>query len=215
MKSSDRKPRLTLAAGESPFHGADVRPARERASRDLDWSILMARSQAGDRLAYRRLLEDVAPYLRALALERLHDRGDAEDAVQDALLTVHALRHTYDPARPFGPWLVTIARRRIIDVLRRRGRARSRETALDAEHETFAAPGTNLGEAAADAGALREALERLPAGQRRALRLLKLEEMSLREAALASGKSVAALKVLTHRGLKRLRQLLGEGSPPK
>jgi RNA polymerase sigma-70 factor (ECF subfamily) len=169
----------------------------------------MARAQEGDREAYRRLLQEITPYLRSLAARLIRDRSDVEDAVQDALLSVHAVRHTYDPMRPFGPWLVAIARRRFVDGLRRRGRAASRETPLESEHETFAAPETNLQEAASDGRALREALEGLPPGQREAIRMLKLEEMSLKEAAAASGMSVAALKVATHRGLKSLRKVFG------
>lgn len=179
-----------------------------RPSRELDWSIYMARAQGGDRLAYRRLLEEITPYLRSLAARRIQNRGDIEDAVQDALLTVHAMRNTYDPTRPFGPWLVAIANRRIVDVLRRRGRAGSRETPLDAEHETFATPEANFHEAASEGRALRDAVESLPPGQREAIRLLKLNEMSLKEASAASGMSVAALKVATHRALRSLRRLL-------
>src|SRR5262249_33658118 len=141
-----------------------------RADRSLDWSICMACAHAGDREAYRRLLEEITPYVRSLAARRIPNRADVEDVVQDVLLTVHAVRHTYDPLRPFGPWLVAIANRRIVDGLRRRGRAGSRETPLEPDHETLAAPETNCKEAACDARALREALQRLPPGQREAIR---------------------------------------------
>jgi RNA polymerase sigma-70 factor (ECF subfamily) len=133
------------------------------------------------------------------------DPADIEDSVQDVLLTVHAIRHTYDPTRPFGPWLVAIAHRRITDRLRRQGRSTARETPLADEHETFAAPDANYHESMSAARALREAIERLPQGQRDAIKLLKLQEMSLKEAATASGMSVAALKVATHRAMKKLR----------
>jgi RNA polymerase sigma-70 factor (ECF subfamily) len=196
---SSRSPALSLVK-----EGSAARSAHE-----LDWSIYMARAQDGDREAYRRLLEEITPYLRFLATRRVPNRSDVEDAVQDALVTIHAVRHTYDPARPFGPWLVAIANRRIVDGLRRRGRTGARETPLDAEHETFAAPEANYHEAASEARALREAVERLPPGQREAVRLLKLKEMSLKEAAAASGMSIAALKVATHRGLKNLRKIFG------
>jgi len=196
---SSRGPGLSLVK-----EGSAVRSAHE-----LDWSIYMARAQDGDREAYRRLLEEITPYLRSLATRRVPNRRDVEDAVQDALVTIHAVRHTYDPARPFGPWLVAIANRRIVDGLRRRGRTGARETPLDAEHETFAAPDANYHEAASEARALREAVERLPPGQREAVRLLKLKEMSLKEAAAVSGMTVVALKVATHRALKRLRKMLG------
>jgi RNA polymerase sigma factor (sigma-70 family) len=182
----------------------------KESDRALDWSICMARAQNGDREAYRRLLEEIAPYIRSIAVRYTHDRGDLEDAVQDVLLTVHAVRHTYDPMRPFGPWLVAIAKRRVIDGLRRRGRTSARETALEAQHETFTAPETNYHEAASEGRALRDALEQLPPGQREAIRMVKLEEMSLKEAAAASGMSVAALKVATHRGLKSLRKIFAK-----
>jgi len=196
---SSRGPALSLV-GEAPV---------ARSECELDWSIYMARAQGGDRDAYRRLLEEITPYLRSLAARRMQNRGDVEDAVQDSLLTVHAVRHTYDPTRPFGPWLVAIANRRIVDVLRRRGRVESREMPLDAEHETFAAPEANYHETASEGRALREAVANLPPGQREAIRLLKFNEMSLKEAAAMSAMSVAALKVATHRALKNLRKLLG------
>ncbi len=183
--------------------------------REFDWSILMARAQGGDRVAYRRLLDEISPYLRSLALKSHRDPSDIEDTVQDVLLTVHAIRHTYDPTRPFAPWLVAIAHRRIVDRLRRQGRTAQHETPLAPEHETLAATEANYLEESVDLMAVREAVERLPPGQREAIKLMKLQEMSLRQAATVSGNSIAALKVATHRGLKNLRKLLngrGDGS---
>jgi RNA polymerase sigma-70 factor (ECF subfamily) len=185
---------------------------RAASARELDWSILMARAQAGDSQAYRRLLEEIAPYLRALAARRHRDASDIEDAVQDVLLTLHAIRHTYDPTRRFRPWLVAIANRRIIDRLRRQGRLRSRETVLKPELETFPADQANLSEKALDRRDLAEAIDKLPAGQRQAIRLLKIEEKSLKEAAAISGTTIASLKVATHRAIKSLRKILGAGS---
>ncbi len=168
----------------------------------------MARAQAGDRDAYRRLLEAVTPYLRALVARHVGNRSDVEDTVQDILLTLHTVRHTYDPARPFGPWLVTIANRRIVDGLRRQGRLGAHETPIEPEHETLLTSAANLQEQVVDARVLRDAVERLPTGQRDAIRMLKLEELSLLEASAASGLSVAALKVATHRALKKLREMI-------
>lgn len=185
---------------------ADTRDARPDGT--PDWSVLMARAQAGNRDAYRHLLEAITPYLRSLVVRHIANRSDAEDTVQDILLTLHTVRHTYDPARPFGPWLVTIANRRIVDGLRRRGRLSAHETPFEPEHETLSTSAANLQEEAVDARVLREAMERLPAGQRDAIRMLKLEERSLLEASAASGLSVAALKVATHRALKKLREMI-------
>ncbi len=204
---------LTAAKGSSAVpHAAIVSSGggtnARSSARDLEWSALMAQAQAGDRQAYRRILEDITPFLRALAARRHRDARDVEDTVQDVLLTVHAIRHTYDPQRPFTPWLAAIAHRRIVDRLRQQGRSRVRERAFEADLETFAAPRANNQEAASEREALRDAIESLPLGQRRAVKLLKLEERSLKQAAEASGMSIPALKVATHRALKNLRRML-------
>lgn len=181
--------------------------------RDVDWSILMARAQDGDGVAYRRLLEEITPYLRSLAVRLHRDPSDVEDAVQDILLTIHSIRKTYDPARPFAPWLVAIASRRFIDRLRRQGRTRGRETPLTVDHETFSEPETNLQESP-DRRELEGAINNLPPRQRQAIRLLKLDGMSLKQAAIASGMSITSLKVNTHRAVKRLRKILLDRSEP-
>jgi RNA polymerase sigma factor (sigma-70 family) len=192
------------ASSDSACAAAETAPADQ----DRFWAQLMESAQSGDRVAYRRLLTEITPYLRALALRSHRDRRDVEDAVQDILLTLHAIRRTYDPARPFKPWLVAIARRRIVDKLRVQRRTRARETELLSEYETFGEAETNYHEAQSDARALAEAMEALPTGQREAVRLLKIEEKSLKEAAAESGMSVASLKVSTHRALKSLRRIL-------
>jgi RNA polymerase sigma-70 factor (ECF subfamily) len=127
-------------------------------------------------------------------------------------LTVHVVRHAYDPTRPFGPWVAAIANRRIIDRLRRDTRRRAREVALSVDQETFADPATNLHKEMLDEAALGQAIERLPKDQRQTITMLKLNEMSLKEAAAASRRSIPALKVMTHRAIKNLRDLLKSGS---
>ncbi len=176
------------------------------------WAVLMRQAQEGDRTAYRRLLIVVTPYVRAVASRFL--RGgpqDTEDAVQDILMTLHAIRHTYDPGRPFKPWLAGIARHRLLERLRGRGKISIREVQLGPEHETFAAADPNGAGHALDAGSLQAAMRALPPGQRQAIELLKLREMSLKEASTLSGLSIAALKVATHRGLLALRRILNGG----
>jgi len=175
-------------------------------ARDADWSTLMAAAQSGERAAYERLLREVVPFLRALAARHHRAPDRIEDVVQDVLLTVHRVRHTYDPARPFTYWLAAIARRRSIDALRRRGRTAAQEVSDEHAYETFADPRANremeVRERAAGLGA---AMASLPPGQREALELLKLRELSLAEASRESGKSVASLKVSVHRAIRALR----------
>jgi RNA polymerase sigma-70 factor, ECF subfamily len=217
---------LTLVASAANTSAAQTRPrpypppppppraGEGRQGRVRDWRGLMVRAQEGDRGAYRALLTDMTPYLRAMAARCFKQPSDAEDAVQDVLLTVHAIRHTYDPGRPFGPWLVAIANRRIIDRLRRQIRTGSREIEFSHEHETFSPDAANFqfDDASADATALHAAVATLTPDQRLAITLLKLREMSLKEAARASGRSVSALKVAVHRGIKSLRKRLRQTS---
>ena len=123
MSSNSRSgiPILTLVRNESMLENRELENVflPSAIARDVDWSILMARGQAGDAISYRRLLEEISPYLRSVAARCHRNKSDVEDAVQDVLVTVHAIRATYDPMRPFGPWLLAIANRRIVDRLRR------------------------------------------------------------------------------------------------
>ena len=170
------------------------------------WSQLMASAQDGDRAAYDALLREVVPFVRAIA-GRVHRSQDRiEDVVQDVLLTVHRVRHTYDPVRPFKPWLAAISQRRAIDLLRRRSRRAALETSDDKAYETFADPQANRAmEVYASTDGLNEAIAGLPQKQKEAVELLKLRELSLVEASKESGTSVAALKVNVHRAIKMLR----------
>ncbi|CAN5255091.1 sigma-70 family RNA polymerase sigma factor [soil metagenome] len=172
----------------------------------------MARAQTGDRTAYHRLLVAIAPYLRAIARRHLRQEQDAEDMVQEILIVVHEIRHTYEPGRPFKPWLGTIATRRCIDALRQRTRRAQHEQAGDeaVEHVADArhTPEQSL-EQAQLRRAVHEAVGGLPDRQREAVQLLRLHELSLNEAAERSDQSVGSLKVACHRAIKALQRKLG------
>lgn len=180
-------------------------------AREREWSALMAAAQGGDHAAYERLLREILPFVRALAARQHRAPDRIEDVVQDVLLTVHRVRHTYDPTRPFDRWLASIAKRRSIDALRRRGRTQAAELFDAKAYETFPDPRAKEQMEVRDrAAGLGPAIANLPRGQREALELLKLRELSLAEASRASGKSVASLKVSVHRAIRALRaQLLG------
>jgi RNA polymerase sigma-70 factor (ECF subfamily) len=182
-------------------------------ARDLRWSRMMAAAQAGDAGAYDALLRECLPLLRAICRVRLRDPADAEDAVQDALLTIHRVRDTYDPSRPFRPWLAAIAERRAVDRGRSRGRVASRQVEIDAAAEVAAPePGADATlDSRRAAASLRQAIENLPAAQRTALGLTEIEGLSLAEASQRSGMTVGAIKVATHRALQSLRRRFGVG----
>lgn len=182
--------------------------AESRSDRDLRWSALMAAAQDGDMLAYDRLLRECLPLLRSICRARLRDATDTEDAVQDALLTLHRVRASYDPTRPFTPWISAIAERRALDRGRARGRRTSREIDIE-QAGPIIDPSLPPAERGLERAELRAALRDLPASQAKALQLAKIEELSLAEASARSGLSVGALKVATHRALASLRKRLG------
>lgn len=174
---------------------------------------LMRSAQQGDGGAYLELLRAITPRIRQIVRRQRGFAGAAEveDLVQDVLLSVHAVRATYDPSRPFGPWLSAIVRNRLVDGARRYARIARREVIVDDIDVTFAGLETNeAGGDEEDAAALREAVRSLPEQQRLAIELLKLKELSLSEAAEVSGTSIGALKVATHRAMATLRLTLAK-----
>jgi len=175
-----------------------------------EWAVLMRAAQQGDARSYERLLRAISPFLRSLARRYCREPQRQEDVVQDVLLTVHRVRHTWDPGRPFSPWLAAIAGRRSIDLLRRETRISRHEHADEEAVVTFADPAPNNDEGAdpslADIAPL---LASLPPRQREALEALKVRGQTLLEASRESGQSVAALKVNMHRAVKTLRRLVG------
>lgn len=180
---------------------------------DAQLSLLMRAVQAGDGDAYRALLTAITPRIRRVIRSRraFLDEADIEDLVQDVLLSVHAVRATYDADRPFMPWLLAIVRHRLADAARHYSRHAARERTVEHLDVTFADVAANTQDevGAGDVEELRQAVEALPPGQRQAIELLKLRELSLKEAAAVTGSSISALKVATHRAMLSLRRLLG------
>jgi RNA polymerase sigma-70 factor (ECF subfamily) len=174
---------------------------------------LMRAAQAGDSAAYARLLQLITPRVRQIIARRRGFTGaeDVEDLVQDVLLSIHAVRATYDTSRPFAPWLLAIVRNRLADGARRYARQAAHELVVEDLDVTFVETRTNThGAEYGDPEALNEAVKMLPAAQREAIVLLKLRELSLKEAAAVSGSSIAALKVATHRAMTALRKKLSK-----
>lgn len=174
---------------------------------------LMQAAQQGNVAAYRQLLHAVTPRIRRIVAHRraFFEHEDVEDLVQDILLSLHSVRRTYDPQRPFMPWLLAIIRNRLVDAARKS--QRTREVLVGGADVTFPDPATNP-KRGDDLEALGEAVRMLPTGQRQAIELLKIEGFSLREAAAISGTTIAALKVATHRAMAALRRAL-RGDPTK
>lgn len=164
------------------------------------YKALMIASVAGDAGAYRALLHLSANRLRAYFRYRLSGRdADVEDLVQETLLAIHNKRASYSPSLPYTAWLHAIARYRLIDFLRRQGR---REVVpLDDLPELGIDDDSDAVHAGIDIDRL---LDGLPAKQAAAIRLTRIEGLSIREASERTGQSEPSVKVNVHRGLARL-----------
>jgi RNA polymerase sigma-70 factor (ECF subfamily) len=167
---------------------------------------LLLKGLTGDEAAHRTFLTEAAALLRAFFRARLRGRPeDAEDLVQETLVALHTRRESYDPHYPLTAWLYAIARYRLIDFLRR---ARHRNHAsLDGIEVGESDPDYDASDAKRDVATL---LDRLPEKQRTAIRMVKLEERSVKETAEATGLSESDIKISIHRGLKTLMRLMGE-----
>lgn len=167
---------------------------------------LWLRAQDGDEAAYREALQRLAQRLRAWLRRRLQSTPDEiEDLLQETLLALHLQRGTWDPSVPVSAWALAIARHKLIDLWRRHGRRDALHDPLDEVDESA------LAVTPAETGASRDLmglLDTLPAAQREAIRLTKIEGLSVAEAAERNGASVSAIKVQVHRGLKRLAELV-------
>jgi RNA polymerase sigma-70 factor (ECF subfamily) len=168
---------------------------------------LLLRGMAGDGAAYHAFLKELSAHLRAYFRRRLiRLPDDVEDLVQEALLAVHNHRHTYEADQPLTPWVHAIARYKLVDLLRRRADRDALHEPLDDELAVFAAADTDAAIARRDVLKL---LDQLPARQRLPIRLMKIDGLSVVEAARAAGMSESAVKVGVHRGLKALAKLIG------
>jgi RNA polymerase sigma-70 factor (ECF subfamily) len=168
------------------------------------WAAAMARALDGDREAYAKLMAELANVIESFVRARfgtLRDSDFLEDCVQEALLALHRVRHTWNRSLPFRPWLFAIVRHKVIDLLRRRA-VRRTEDAAPEEPSHQPEPSHRI-----DGARLLEALE--PA-DREALVLTKLEGYSLEEAAARVGVSTGAMKTRVHRALQRVQKRLRE-----
>lgn len=163
----------------------------------------MERVQSGDGEAYRLLLEDVTAELRGYFRRRVRDPHEVEDLVQETLLLVHRARHTYDPTRPFEPWLYAIARNAAVSAFRR-DRQRTRWELLATDERPIEAASEGDGREPALEGVLAQ----IPDAQREALEMVKLKGLSIEDAAARAGVSEGAMRVRIHRGYRALRALL-------
>lgn len=162
---------------------------------------LMRLSQKGDKQAYAVLLEQAGAWLARYFRQKISNDA-IDDLVQETLISLHRKRASYDPSRPFLPWLAAIARYRWVDRLRQGYRHDAEELgdhdAAEESHEDVVAARISIG----------RLLELIPPAQARAIRCVKIEGHSIAETCARTGQSEALVKVNIHRGLKKLAAIV-------
>jgi RNA polymerase sigma-70 factor (ECF subfamily) len=175
---------------------ADVNPVEERLR------TLFLGALDGDSAAYRLFLQELATHVRAFLRRRLPNlQDDSEDIVQEVLLAIHRGRHTYRRDEPLTAWVHAIARYKMVDFLRAHARREALNDPLDDVHDLLAEPSIEPAEARRDLGKL---LDQLPERQKLPILHVKIEGLSVEEAARLTGLSEPAVKIGVHRGLKAL-----------
>lgn len=177
-------------------------------STEADLKALMLAGLAGDAAAYRMLLDALQRQLAAYFRRRLgSNEAEVDDLVQDSLIAIHTRRATFDRTQLFTAWTYAIARHKLVDHFRRRGRTAT--VPIEDSPALF----VNDESASADARYdIERALQTLPPATQALIRDIKLKEMSNAEAAASRGMTETAVKVAVHRGIKKLSGYLRSGS---
>ena len=166
---------------------------------ERQWSLWLSQAQQGDEQAYALLLTELAEAIKAYLLSRFGPHEMLEDCVQESLIAIHRARHTYDSSRPIRPWLFTIIRHKMIDMLRQQRSDKRLE-----DHKDLLAPEqdpalqTNIG----------RLLGALSPDHRQAVLLTKFWGFSVRESASRLGVSEGVVKVRVHRGIGKIKTML-------
>jgi RNA polymerase sigma-70 factor, ECF subfamily len=173
--------------------------ASDDAEKSLRLARLMERAQDGDREAFRVLFEEIGPLITRFVRRRMADQMEAEDVCQEALMAIYKSRHTFEPSRPFEPWMFAIAR----NVVNRYFSTSLQQTRWQESVATM--PDVADEERVAFGVEMRQAFEQLTPNQLEAVRLTKLSGLSVEEASHVTGSSVASMKVRVHRAYQTLK----------
>lgn len=173
-----------------------------RFAAEIELRACFVRGLAGDAAQYRRFLVDLGSHLRAYLRRRLpRAQADVEDILQETLLAVHNARHTYRDDQPLTAWVHAIARYKLMDFFRAHARRESLHDPFEDDGSLFVESDVEPADARRDVDRL---LDALPDRHRLPIVFVKLQGLSVTEAAQRCGISESAVKVGVHRGLKAL-----------
>jgi RNA polymerase sigma-70 factor (ECF subfamily) len=216
----------------SPAHPKTTRPARRfdteasaprspgiaQASEpegpsDLD---LMQGIQAGDPEALSQLYDRYNGILKALILRVIHNEAEADDLLQEVFMEIWKQAKNFSPqkGKPLG-WMVTLARRRAIDGLRKKQAYARAEERLKSETEqqpdAWVHNTTEEEVTFGDTRALvRKVINKIPPAQQQAIELAFFRGMSQREIAAKTNTPLGTVKTRLELGLKKIYEGLKE-----
>ena len=167
------------------------------------WCRLMSSAQKGDRKDYESLLTELARVIEAYLRLRFGAIDILEDCVQECLIAIHNARNTYNPKRAFRPWMFTLVRHRMIDLLRKRS-CRIQLTDLSENEEPDLTDPDHIHRLIDGV----RVLEALQPDYREAVALTKYAGMTTLEAANWLGVSESAIKARLRRGLHAIHRQL-------
>ena len=168
-------------------------------------SNLGTRLAAGEEGAINEVYAALGPMVLGY-LRRFVARDEAEDVLQRVFYELWRNRDRYDPTRSLEAWVLGIARKRAIDLLRRR---HANVVPIEELRDIAGDDGRELAERFARASEVRAALERLPREQREVLTLAYFGDLTQTEIAGRLGVPLGTVKARTFRGLRRLADILG------
>ena len=174
-------------------------------ARYQELTALFCQGIAGDSAKYQRFLCEITPILRRVVLKKL-PAADAEDTVQEILISIHKARHTYDGNRPIMPWLFAITQFRINDALRR-VYAGARHESVDIDDLADVLPDVTETESSNES--IDDMLKNVPEREQKILTMMHVEGYTAKETGNRLGMKESAVKVAAHRAIKKLREKIG------
>ncbi len=166
--------------------------------------MLMKRANSGDKAAYSLLLESLSVVVRKIISKKIRAADEAEDVLQEILISIHKARHTYDGSRPLLPWVYAIAKFRLADHFRK---TYGRVETINIE-EVAEIADENVTEPAAFYESIKKEVEKLSGNQPKILELMYVNGLTAKEAGQKLGMKESAVKVAAHRAYKILRKKL-------
>lgn len=169
--------------------------------KDLPDGQLMGLYANGSQSAFEELFRRYERRAYGYFLRRVRCEARARDLYQDLFLRLHRFRHSYDPGRPFEPWFFYIARRVLVDEWRRQ----HRQAEVGLEEARLESPAADPERRAVARHESERQLARLSPEEARILVDAKVRGLEYAEIAEGLSKSVAAVKQVASRSLRRLR----------